>query len=224
MDYKQLNDHQLCKLITWKQLNSGVLKIDKASKDKEWANLAFEQIILEEKEFGFLVEEDCPKSVKEAINSEEGEQWSKAMEEEMETLKKMGTWTLKDLPQDWKAIGCKWVFVRKRNKMGEIIQQRARLVAKGFSQKPGTDYNNDGTFAPVMCFETLHTVLAYVAVNKLKLRQFDVKGAYLNGYLNEMIYMNQPPGFEDNSRCVCLLEQLLYGLKQAGNVWNHKLN
>ena len=83
-------------------------------------------------------------------------------------------------------------------------------MAQGFSQKPGTDYNNDGTFAP--------------AVNKLKLRQFDVKGAYLHGYLKEIIYMNQPPGFEDGSKQVCLLKWSLYGLKQAGNVWNQKLN
>ena len=89
---------------------------------------------------------------------------------------------MKDLPKDQSAIGCKWVFVRKRDEMGSIIQRRARLVAQGFSQKPGTDYNNDGTFAPVMRFETLRTVLAYAAVNNLKLRQFNVKGAYLHGY------------------------------------------
>ena len=78
---------------------------------------------MEEKEFGFLVKEDCPKLVKEAINSEEGEHWRKAMEEEMETLKNMGTWVLKDLPKDQKAIGCKWVFVRKRDKAGNIINE-----------------------------------------------------------------------------------------------------
>ena len=87
-----------------------------------------------------------------------------------------------------------------------------------------TDYNNDGTFTPVMRFETLRTVLAYAAVNNLKLRQFDVKGAYLHGYLNETIYMNQPPGFEDDTGRACLLERSLYGLKQAGNVWNQELN
>ena len=157
-------------------------------------------------EFEFLVEEDCPNTVKEAIESEEGEHWRKAMEEEMEILKEMETWILDDLPKDWKAIGCKWVFVQKRDKNGTIIQQRARLVAQGFSQKPGTDYSNNGTFAPVMHFKTLWTLLAYAAVNKLKLRQFDVKGAYLNGYLNETICMNQPPGFEDGSRKVCLLK------------------
>ena len=77
--------------------------------------------------------------------------------------------------------------MRKRDDMGSIIQWRARLVAQGFSQRPGTDYNNDGTFTPVMRFETLHTLLTYAAVNKLKLRQFDVKGAYLNGYLNHFM-------------------------------------
>ena len=72
------------------------------------------------------------------------------MEEEMENLKKMGTWTLKELPDDQKAIGCKWVFIRKKDEAGNIIQWKARLVARGFSQKPGTNYDNDGTFAPVM--------------------------------------------------------------------------
>ena len=105
---------------------------------------------MEEKKFGFLVEEDCPKTVKEAVDLDEGEKWRKAMEKELETLKTMGTWTLQDLPKDQKAIGCKWVFVRKRDNMGSIIQWRARLVAQGFSQKPRTNYNNDGTFAPVM--------------------------------------------------------------------------
>jgi transposase InsO family protein len=198
-------------------------KIDELIKEKEVANIAVDQIILEQREYGFLAQ-DGPTSVNEAINSEEGEKWEKAMEEEIGTLKKMGTWTLKDLPKDRKEIGCKWVFVRKRNEKGEIVQWKARLVAQGFSQKPGTDYNNDGTFAPVMRFETLRTLLAYATVNQLKLRQFDVKGAYLNGYLNETIYMKQPPGFEDDSGRVCLLERSLYGLKQAGNVWNHELN
>ena len=105
-----------------------------------------------------------------------------------------------------------------------MIKFKARLVAQGFSQKPGTDYDNDGTFALVMRFEILHTLLAYAAVNNLKLRQFDVKSAYLHGRLSEVIYMNQPPGYNDNSERSCLLVQSLYSLKQAGNVWNQELN
>ena len=82
--------------------------------------------------------------VKEAIESEEGDKWKKAMDDKIETLNKMGTWTMEELPEDRKAIGSKWVFVRKRDEGGEVIQWKARLVAQGFSQKPGTDYNNMG--------------------------------------------------------------------------------
>jgi len=72
------------------------------------------------------------------------------MDEEIGTLGKMGTWKLEDSPTDRKPIGCKWVYLRKRDEKGNIIKYKARLVAQGFSQKPGTDYNNDGIFAPVM--------------------------------------------------------------------------
>ena len=75
-----------------------------------------------------------------------------------------------------------------------------------------------------MRFETLCTVLTHTAIKKLHLWQFNVKGAYLNGYLNENIYMRQLPGYEDGSGRVCLLKRSLYGLKQAGNVWNQELN
>ena len=162
--------------------------------------------------------------VKEVIESEEEDKWKKAMDDEVETLNKMGTWTMEELLEDRKAIGSKWVFVKKRDEAGEVIQWKARLVVQGFSQEPGTDYNNNGTFAPVMRFKTLCTLLTYTAINNLHLRQFNVKGAYLNGYLNETIYMQQPLGYEDGSNKVCLLKHSIYGLKPARNVWNHKLN
>ena|SRR5258705_9958937 len=146
------------------------------------------------------------------------------MNEKIETLGKMRTWELKDLPEDRKAIGCRWVYAKKQDEFGEIIKYKARLVAQGFSQKPGTDFSNDGTFAPVMRFETLRTILAFSAVHNLKLRQFDVKSAYLHGRLNKTIYMTQPPGYNDRSGRFCLLIHSLYGLKQAGNVWNQELN
>ena len=162
--------------------------------------------------------------VKEVIESKEEDKWKKAMDDKIETLNKMRTWTMEELLEDRKAIGSKWVFVRKRDEAGEVIQWKPRLVAQGFSQKPGTDYNNNGTFAPVMHFKTLHTLLAYTTINNLHLRQFDVKGAYLNRYLNKTIYMQQPLGYEDGSNKVCLQKHSIYGLKPARNVWNHKLN
>jgi len=146
------------------------------------------------------------------------------MDEEIETLGNMGTWRLEDLPADRKPVGCRWVYDRKRNEHGEVIKYKARLVAQGFLQKPGTDFSNDGTFAPVMRFETLHTLLVFSAVHNLKLQQFDVKSAYLHGHLNDIIYMAQPPGYDDGSGWSCLLIRSLYGLKQAGNVWNWELN
>jgi hypothetical protein len=105
-----------------------------------------------------------------------------------------------------------------------MIEYKARLVAQGFTQKPGTDFSNMGTFAPVMRFETLRTLLALAAVNGWHLCQMDVKEAYLNGRLTEELYMKQPTGFEDGTGRVCRLVKSIYGLKQAGNVWNHDLN
>lgn len=106
-------------------------------------------MILEHGEFCFLTEEG-PKTVEEAITLEKGEKWKKAMDKEIENLKQMGTWVLEDLLGDQKTIGCKWVFMRKRDDTGNIVQWKARLVAQGFSQKLGTNYNNNGTFTSVM--------------------------------------------------------------------------
>ena len=96
------------------------------------------------------------------------------------------------------------------------------LVAKGFSQIPGMDFNQ--TFAPVICFETIQMILAKAVQKKWKLQQANVKGAYLNGYLKEKVYMEQPCGFNDRTGKVCWLIKTLYGLKQSGHEWNEELN
>ena len=169
-------------------------------------------------------DDELPMTHKEAMESKEAHQWKQAMDKEMEVLRNMGTWMKTDLPDQREVIGCKWVYVKKKDENGNIIQYKARLVAQGFSQKPGTDYSDNGTFAPVMRFETLRTMLAHSAINNWKLQQFNIKGAYLHGELKEEIYMAQAPGYDDESGKVYLLKQALYGLKQAGNVWNTKLN
>jgi hypothetical protein len=198
------------------------------STQKERANIAIEQLfeaLLEEGEMSFSAQElDLPRTPEEALAGPEAVQWKAAMDEEYNMLVKMGTWEKADLPPGRNAIGSKWVFKKKHDENGKVIRFKARLVVQGFAQKPGTDYSEDGTFAPVMRFETLRTLLAFAAVHNLKLRQFDIKGAYLHGYVNETIYMIQPPGYEDGTGRVCLLVRSLYGLKQAGNVWNHELN
>jgi hypothetical protein len=95
-------------------------------------------------------------------------------------------------------------------------------VAKGFSQIPGVDFTD--TFAPVVRLETFRTLMAIAARYRLNIHTMDVVGAYLNGKLDEIIYMEQPHGYEDGTNKVCKLLRPLYGLKQSGAIWNKKLN
>ena len=165
-----------------------------------------------------------PLTLKQALEADDASDWEKAISEELDQHATLKTWELVDLPPGRKAIGNKWVFVRKRDEHGNIAKHKARLVIQGFSQKPGIDYSEQGTFAPVMRFDTLRTLLAIAAVKDWNIVQLDVKGAYLNGKLKEEIFMKQPNGYEDGTTRVCRLLRNLYGLKQAGNVWNEDFN
>ena len=136
----------------------------------------------------------------------------------------METWELTDLPEERTSIECKWVYLKKTDKNRIITKFKAQLVTQGFSQKPEIDYSNNRTFVPVMRFNTLWTVLALTAINEWNLQQFNIKGAYLNSYIEEEIYMWQPPGFKNRTAQVFKLKWSLYGLKQAGNVWNKELD
>lgn len=146
------------------------------------------------------------------------------MNEEVNSLMKNQTWVLCDLPKGRKAVGCKWLFKVKTNQKGEIDRYKARLVAQGFSQKFGVDY--DEVFAPVVKQSTFRILLSIASKFKLKVHQFDVKTAFLNGFIAEEIYMKQPPGFEakGRERQVCSLKSSLYGLKQAAESWNDAIN
>ncbi len=172
----------------------------------------------------------CPVSqtylihLKRALGGPEAAQWKAAMDEEYDTLIKMGTWEKETLPEGRKTVGCKWVFTKKRDEHGNIIKLKARLWCRDSHRNLVQTTVKTEHLPPVMRFETLRTLLAFTAIHNLKLRQFDVKGAYLHGYVSEKIYMIQPPGYEDGTGLVCRLVRSLYGLKQAGNVWNHELN
>lgn len=138
--------------------------------------------------------------------------WLKAIEIELEQLKMMGTWELEDVPKDQRPIANKWVFLKNFHiRHSTLTKYKVCLVAKGFSQIPGMDFNQ--TFAPVICFETIQMILAKAVQKKWKLQQANVKGAYLNGYLKEKVYMEQPCGFNDRTGKVCWLIKTLYGLK-----------
>ena len=175
-------------------------------------------------DFAFLEEglNDEPQSLKEAKTRLDWPKWKQAMDEEIEQLHKLGTYTSTKLPADRKAIACKWVYRLKKDSEGNIVRYKARLVAKGFSQIPGIDF--DETFAPVMRLDTLRLLLALSISLNLKVHVADVVGAYLNAHLKESIYMQQIPGYEDGTANVLQLLRTLYGLKQSGRAWNEKLN
>lgn len=161
-----------------------------------------------------------PLTYQQAIKNEHSTKWINAMTEEMQSLYENKTWTLVDLPPGRKAIDNRWVFRLKRKPNGDIDRFKARLVVRGFSQVRGIDYEE--TFSPVVKFSSVRLILAVAAAEKLFLRQFDIKTAFLYGDLDEEIYMEQPIGFSDSTKKVCRLNRSLYGLKQASRCWNHK--
>ena len=116
-------------------------------------------------------------------------------------------------------IRTRWVFRNKLNEDGDIIRNKARLVAQGYNQEEGIDY--DETFAPVARLESIRIMLAFASYMNIKLYQMDVKCAFLNGYLQEEVYVKQPPDFENSDlpNHVFKLNKALFGLKQAPRAW-----
>jgi len=148
------------------------------------------------------------------MNSPDWPDWEKAVKTELATLNQMGTWQIADAPKNRNLIMNKWVFVRKYNKDGVLQKYKAQLVARGFFQIPGIDYNE--TFAPVVRLETIRAILSLAVEEDWEIQQMDIKGAYLNGDLKEEIYMNQPEGFGDETSWLCRLIKTIYRLKQSG--------
>ena len=166
-----------------------------------------------------------PRSIAEVMKlaPDERERWLKAAQDELQSLIENGTFELVQLPPGRKAIGSRWVFRVKRNADGSIERYKGRLVAKGFSQRPGFDYNE--TFAPTPKWASIRAILALAALEDLELESVDISSAYLNGELKEEVYMKQPEGFEEKSpEWVWRLRKSLYGLKQAGRCWHEKLH
>ena len=146
------------------------------------------------------------------------------MEEELKSMDQNQVWDLVELPKGCKRVRCKWVFKTKRDSIGNIERYKARLVAKGFTQKDGIDYKE--TFSPVSKKDSLRIIMALVAHYDLELHQMDVKTAFLNGNLEEEIYMDQPEDFsvKGKEHMVCKLKKSIYGLKQASRQWYLKFN
>jgi hypothetical protein len=143
----------------------------------------------------------------------------KAMNEELASLKENETWELVNRPINAKVIQNRWVLCIKKSCDGNTCF-KARLVVKGYAQKHGIDY--DETYSPVARYNTIHTLLAFAASKGMKLKQFDVKTAFLYGELEEEVYLQQPEGFDDGSGHVFRLKRSLYGPKQAPRCWNKR--
>jgi hypothetical protein len=162
-----------------------------------------------------------PKNFEEASRDKN---WVNAMNEELDQIEKNETWELVPRPKDKNVIGTKWVFRNKLNEDGQVVRNKERLVCKGYAQVEGVDF--DETFSLVARLEAIRIFLAFASYKSIKVYQMDVKSTFLNGNLEEEVFIEQPEGFQltDNQDYVCKLKKTLYGLKQAPRAWYSRLD
>ncbi|GKA36968.1 zinc finger, CCHC-type containing protein [Tanacetum coccineum] len=184
---------------------------------------AFRDEVSDQHSYCFNVEDD-PKTFDEAMKSQDVAFWKEAINDEMDSIMGNNTWVLADLPPGCKPLGCKWIFKRKLKVDGTIEKFKARLVIQGFKQKSGIDYFD--TYAPVARISIIRLLIAMSSLHNLIIHQMDLKTTFLNGELEEEVYMNQPQGFimPGNENKVCKLIKSLYGLKQAPKQWHQKFD
>lgn len=165
-----------------------------------------------------------PRTRGQALSGPNKEKWMEAMDEEIKSLLDNETWEIVPAPKDRDVVSCKWVFKVKRYAQGLVDRFKARLVARGFSQKYGSDY--DQVFAPVVRQVTFRAVLTIAGQQNMVMKHYDAKTAFLNGKLKEVVFMKQPEGYEVKGKenMVCRLIKSIYGLKQAARVWNERLH
>ena len=165
-----------------------------------------------------------PRNISEAWNGNYNVQWRKATDSEYESLIENNTWELVPLPEGKNVVGSRWVFKVKRDGNGSVERFKARLVAQGYSQAEGIDYQE--VFSPVVRNTSIRSLLALANTCNWEIHQADVKTAFLQGDLDEEIYMKQPDGYvsEENPNHVCKLKKSLYGLKQAARCWNSAID
>ncbi|GJR16444.1 putative ribonuclease H-like domain-containing protein [Tanacetum coccineum] len=166
--------------------------------------------------FACFLSQQEPTKIAQALDDES---WVEAMQEELLQFKIQKVWTLVDLPYGKKAIGTKWVYRNKKDERGIVVRNKARLVAQGYKQEEGIDY--DEVFAPVARIEAIRLFLAYASFMNFLVYQMDVKSAFLYGTIEEEVYVSQPLGFVDPEfpEKVYKVEKALYGLHQAPRAW-----
>jgi transposase InsO family protein len=175
--------------------------------------------------FNATIKDDrVPKTFAEAMQRPDAPLWKGSTDAEIQALLDNGTWELVSLPPGEKAIGSRWVFRIKLHSDGSLDKYKSRLVAKGYTQRPGIDY--DEVFAPTTRWAALRAILAQGALQGAHIESIDISNAYLNGVLGDdaRIYMKQPEGYhQGGADWVCKLKRGLYGLKQSGRLWYERL-
>jgi hypothetical protein len=167
-----------------------------------------------------LLDNNEPATYAEAMMDLDSEKWQVAMRSEIDSMGENQVWNLVDPPDGVRPIECKWIYKNKKDMDGNVNIYKARLVAKGFRQVQGVDY--DETFSPVAMLKFIRIILAIATYFDYEIWQMDVKTAFLNGNLDEDMYMIQPEGFVDsiNAGKICKLQKSIYGLKQVSWSWN----
>lgn len=181
-----------------------------------------ETIILEKRDevaFSSSIAQE-PKSYQQAQTSPDWPQWKQAIDEELASLRENDVWEVVSRPANRRIVDCKWVFKIKTDSEGKLDRYKARLVARGFTQVPGDDF--DETFSPVVRYDSMRLLLAISAANGWRPRQLDVKTAFLYGVLREEVYMHLPEGHREQGK-VARLKRCLYGLKQSSREWYFRL-
>ncbi|GJT86427.1 retrovirus-related pol polyprotein from transposon TNT 1-94 [Tanacetum coccineum] len=231
-----LDEEEALKLTEKKNLENDIedetLKLDEIVNIKESRNHPLENVIgnvnqrtlrsqaQNQSNFVCFISTIEPKNVNEALTNDS---WIVAMQEELNQFIANDVWELVPQPRNMTIIGTKWVFRNKLDENGIVSRNKARLVAQGYNQQEGIDY--DETYAPVARLESIRILLAYACALDFKLFQMDVKSAFLNGFINEEVYVAQPLGFIDFEKPdhVYKLKKALYGLKQAPKAWYDRL-
>jgi Reverse transcriptase (RNA-dependent DNA polymerase)/Pol polyprotein, beta-barrel domain/Integrase core domain len=159
-----------------------------------------------------------PRTYKQALRCADAPKWESAMKEELASLERLGTWQIVPRPKNARPITARWVYKLKLGSDNQPVRYKARLVARGFQQTHGVDY--DETFAPVVKLKSLKLVLALAAAQDLEVKQIDFDTAFLNAELSHEVYMELPEGSNYPPGTVCKLLKSIYGLKQAGHDWH----
>ncbi|KAL4038589.1 hypothetical protein IC575_002211 [Cucumis melo] len=187
LEEDHMRDHKLrSKLVLNEATDESTRVIDEVGSHQELMKLPHQVVIPDDG-----VED--PLSYKQAMNDVDKNQWVKAMDLEIESMYFNSVWELVDLPEGVKPIGCKWIYKRKRDSTGKVQTFKARLVAKGYTQREGFDYEE--TFSPVAILKSIRIFLSIATFYDYEIWQMDVKNAFLNGNLEESIFMSQPEGF-----------------------------